>query len=317
VAAIVVAFPLFACNDPLSSPEEAVAARAHLESLLDVMQENSINRNQINWSTFRSAVTAAAPDPRDLSETFGAIHVALGMLGDNHSSYTSPPAWGQVVTNSRITCTAPTPRALDVPTDIGYVRVAALTGSPALATSYANSLQSTIRSRDASSPTGWIVDLRGNTGGNMWPMIAGLGPILGERTLGFFIDPDGMEFEWGYRGGLAIVNNQTAQAVTSPYTLKSPDPKVAVLIDGWVASSGEAAAIAFKGRSDTRFFGTPTCGLSTANSPFNVDGARLNLTVAAIADRNRLVFGDTLRPDEVITDHDTLLTRAIAWLRGG
>jgi C-terminal processing protease CtpA/Prc len=205
-----------------------------------------------------------------------------------------------------------------MPSDIGYVRVAAFgVSSPGLATSYASSMQLNIRLRDTGGATAWIVDLRGNTGGNMWPMIAGLGPILGDNTLGFFVDPDGIESEWKYRAGLAILNNLTVQAVNNPYTLDNPDPRVAVLTDGRVASSGEAVAIAFKGRPDTRFFGTATCGLATANSEFNVDGATLNLTTASIADRNRVIHGETLTPDEVITDNTQLVQRAIAWLRGG
>jgi carboxyl-terminal processing protease len=49
--------------------------------------------------------------------------------------------------------------------------------------------------------------------------------------------------------------------VKAPYKLVVPSPRVAVLTDTGVASSGEA--IAFRGRPNTRSFGTPTCGLST------------------------------------------------------
>ena len=30
-------------------------------------------------------------------------------------------------------------------------------------------------------------DLRGNIGGNMWPMIAGVGPILGDGIIGWIV----------------------------------------------------------------------------------------------------------------------------------
>jgi hypothetical protein len=311
------AFLAVACEDPLANPEDAAAARAHLENLLDVMEANSINRNRITWAEFRTTVLAAAPDPQDIGETFDAIYVALGLLGDNHSSYTGPANYPITIRNSRITCTAPLVPQAEVPQDIGYVRVAGFSGAAALATSYARSVQLSIRNEDAAHPIAWIVDLRGNSGGNMWPMIAGLGPILGERILGYFIDPDGVESRWEYRGGLSILGGLTMQAVTDPYTLASPEPKVAVLTDGNVASSGEATAIAFKGRPNTRFFGAATCGLSTANEPFMVDGATLTLTVSTIADRNKVAYGDTLPPDEVIMDNTELLNRAISWIRGG
>jgi carboxyl-terminal processing protease len=46
---------------------------------------------------------------------------------------------------------------------------------------------------------GWIIDLRINTGGNMYPMIAGLTEFLGEGRVGGFItptnQPDGLSGE--------------------------------------------------------------------------------------------------------------------------
>ena len=57
-------------------------------------------------------------------------------------------------------------------------------------------------------------------------------------------------------------------------------------------------------------------GASTANSSFMIDGATLNLTTAAIADRNKRAYGTWLPPDEVITNQQELRDRAIAWLRG-
>lgn len=92
---------------------------------------------------------------------------------------------------------------------------------------------------------------------------------------------------------------------------------MAVLTDHGTASSGEAVAIAFKRRLDTRFFGTATCGLSTANETITLDdGATLLLTVSVMADRARTPYGDVVVPDESSTapvDADRL---AIAWLRG-
>lgn len=103
-----------------------------------------------------------------------------------------------------------------------------------------------------------------------------------------------------------------------PHTLKKPDPRVAVLTDNGIASSGEATVIAFKGRPDTRFFGEPTCGLSTANRGFILsDGAILVLTVSTMADRTRRVYGDSVFPDEVIVNPTAVVARAIEWLETG
>ncbi len=120
---------------------------------------------------------------------------------------------------------------------------------------------------------------------------------------------------WEYRNGASISGGFTAANVTTPYRLRRPQPKVAVLTDNAVASSGEATLIAFIKRPSTRTFGLATCGLSTANRGFPLsDGGNLNLTVSVMADRAKTPYGDQVVPDEVITDQAQVVSRAIAWL---
>ena len=77
-------------------------------------------------------------------------------------------------------------------------------------------------------------------------------------------------------------------------------------------------AIAFRERPQTRSFGTAMCGLSTANGGFPLsDGAVLILTVAVMADRTKNTYGDSIIPEEVITDPDQVVQRAVAWLQSG
>ena len=183
---------------------------------------------------------------------------------------------------------------------------------------FATRIQDSIRARDVGDLVGWIVDLRGNTGGNMWPMVAGVGPVLGEGVAGYFIDPDGVATMWEYRGGASWLEGSPLQRVAAPYALRREDPRVAVLTDNGVASSGEAVAVSFRQRPGTRTFGSATCGLSTANLAYALsDGARLVLTVAVMADRKRTPYGAALQPDELITTADRVVERAVAWLIDG
>ena len=73
-----------------------------------------------------------------------------------------------------------------------------------------------------------------------------------------------MENVWEYRDGASWDNGVAQRRVDAPYRLRRDRPRVAVLTDGGVASSGEATVIAFRGRPDSRSFGAPTCGVSTA-----------------------------------------------------
>ncbi|MGZ5191759.1 MAG: S41 family peptidase [Flavisolibacter sp.] len=46
-------------------------------------------------------------------------------------------------------------------------------------TRFADSIQSLIQTFDRRGISKWIIDLRKNTGGNCWPMLTGVGPLLG------------------------------------------------------------------------------------------------------------------------------------------
>jgi hypothetical protein len=73
----------------------------------------------------------------------------------------------------------------------------------------------------------------------MWPALAGIGSLLGEGTAGFFVDAKNAT-PWGNKDDRAWAGNETVDEVDAPYRFVVPHPKVAVLTDIGVASSGEA-----------------------------------------------------------------------------
>lgn len=290
-------------------------ARAHLNQLVAYMQGGSVRRLTIDWTDFRARVFAEAGGAQTIPQLVPAIRLALTLLADNHSSYRAVS--GEVISVRNRTCGAPAVGMPRLPATIGYVKVGTFSGAGTEATQFASAIQQSIRAADRDGLVGWIVDVRGNGGGNMWPMIAGVGPVLGNGLAGHFIVPGTLPVRWGYRPGASWVEDTPQQQVPSPYVLRRERPRVAVLTDGAIASSGEAVVIAFKGRPDTRFFGTPTCGLSTANQAFPMDdGATLLLSVAVMADRERTPYGDSVVPDEHFVDTGEAVQHAIAWLRG-
>jgi hypothetical protein len=321
VAAVAVAATVVGCggSGPSTIPTApsgglSQEARSHLDQILFNMQESSLHRLTIDWTDFRTKVYAEAGSAQTIPELAAAIRLALTLLRDGHSSYRS--ATGTFIFVPTRSCGAPAVPSPLLPDNIGYVRVGSFGGSGGEASQFAAAIQQAIREADHDHLLGWVVDLRGNGGGNMWPMLAGLGPLLGDGTLGYFITANGVENVWAYGGGAARVNGTVVQAVESPYRLRREQPRVAVLTDAAVASSGEATVIAFRGRPNTRSFGAPTCGLSTANQSFRLnDGATLNLTTAVMADRSKTRYGDAVTPDEVVQAH-AVIPRAIDWLTG-
>jgi C-terminal processing protease CtpA/Prc len=145
---------------------------------------------------------------------------------------------------------------------------------------------------------------------------------LGNGTAGFFVGADKRATPWGYLDGEAWLDlgesagPRTLSLAKAPHKLSVANPRVAVLTDVGVASSGEAIAIAFRGRPNTRSFGTRTCGLSTAVEQFRLsNGARLAVVIGVMADRTMKAYGGAVEPDESTSDPAQSVARAVAWLR--
>jgi carboxyl-terminal processing protease len=291
--------------------------RDFLRSFVDILQEYSVLRDSIDWPVLRTAVMDAGAAATTIEETEPALALGLEILSDDHSWIRLPDGSYLPYTPS-FTCTGPTVTTpTDIPADIGYVRVGAFSGGVAEAGAYTSVIQTAMADQDDPGLTGWIVDLRGNGGGNMWPMLAALWPFL-QATVGYFVDPDDAWIEWYVSGPYAYLGTTLVGEATNPYAPNLGSGRVAVLTDKRVASSGEATAVAFRGRPDTRTFGGETCGVPTGISAGPIGhGYTLGLAVVWMTDRDSTVYSAPLQPDEVIADPAAALARAIEWLRTG
>jgi C-terminal processing protease CtpA/Prc len=306
---------------PAASPTSLIdlspEALTYLDEALDIMQEHSLNREQIDWERLRGRARSRALGASTPEDTCIAIQFALKDLGDHHSFLMTPEQFAELEEGTaNLSNPDPSGRLLD--SGLGYILLPGFAGLGDAANEYATEIQEIIREIDADSPCGWIVDLRQNIGGSMWPMLAGVGPILGEGRVGAFVSPDGEQVSWTYMEGQAWEGDSLQAAVTgATYELDSPSPPVAVLTGPRTSSSGEAIAVAFQGRPNTRSFGLATMGLSTANESFELsDGAWIFLTVSVFADRTGQEYGGVVAPDEVLGEEEEELTlqTAIDWL---
>jgi C-terminal processing protease CtpA/Prc len=288
-------------------------ARVYLDQIIKIMRTRSLYRERVEWDDFRSRVFLAASSARTITDLYPAIEVALFLLEDPHSAYVTPggiPFFAGVKF-----CRRGENVPLQLPRSIGYVKVDPFVGWEG-AQEYAESIQAQIRAADRGDLAGWIVDLRGNTGGNMWPMIAGLGPLLGEGAAGYFTSITGRETAWGYADGASwVLDGRPVVSVETPYELRSAQPKVAVLTDNYVMSSGETVLVSFLGRPNTRQFGETTCGLSTSRGAFTLfDGARLYISTYHLADRDRVRYGQSIVPDNPAVEMAEAVQLAVDWL---
>jgi carboxyl-terminal processing protease len=335
-------------QSPKSAGAKSTDPVAYLNYAIDIMQKEALRRNTVDWTKIRAAALAMAAHAESTAGTYDAIRFALASLGDHHSSLQLTPALEALEAEEKAKhpSTNPLPATqenfspyvgrygpegrLERRGDRSFAYVVVTKCFPKndqQFVAFETNLQKILAELDQSHPAGWIVDLRGNVGDNMWPMLGGIGPLIGEGdNLGEFTDSVHYS-TWKYRNGVAAeVEHGKASAYPkvegAPYHI-SGTPNVAVLIDRSTGSSGEAIAIAFRGRPNTRFFGEHTQGSSTANQTFDLpDGASMWLTIGIDADRTGKQYIDGLTPDEAFPaateamqpSSDPVVQAALDWL---
>jgi len=106
---------------------------------------------------------------------------------------------------------------------------------------------------------GFILDLRLNGGGNIYPMLAGLNSLLGNTTIAYETDADDKQVrKWTMKDGNFYLGDYKATDIPVKPIKKFNKIPVVVLIGPNTKSSGSITAIAFKNRPNTYFIGEPT-----------------------------------------------------------
>lgn len=202
-----------------------MAPQLYMEALLELLQAHSLRRSSIDWPSFRAELLTETAGCETVADTYAAIRSALRRLGDGHSWFMAP---AEVA--ARAERRPPSPRGERLGR-VAYLAVPWFAANRHVSeTQLAQHIQRLVAELDTADTVGWVVDLRENRGGNMWPMLAGLGPLLGEGVSGFFTAPGEPDLAWSYRKGAASLGARVLVRVDGkPYQLRTPAPPVAVL----------------------------------------------------------------------------------------
>lgn len=301
---------------------------AWLMQTLGLIRDEAYYAGRIDWpEEMRTAEAFAATRPGYAA--MGAhVSAVLAKLDDQHSFLLHPSRVGDVLAPAS---SGPDPIGRRLPDGVGYVWLPGFSGGArrdggryvpdetAAVTRYAAIVRDVL-----ADPTrcGWVLDLRDNTGGNVYPMLTAVAPLLGAGTLVGFQHRDrhveGVTVDRGGQAVEATGDVRLGAAPPQPWTLDAP---VAVLINSRVASAAEIVVIAFTGRDDTRTFGSDTAGVPTENHAIELsDGSVLVVTAALGVDRNAHIFDGPIPPDEPIeqtadrTAGDVTLLTATTWI---
>lgn len=309
----------------------SVAVRKYVDEAISLMREESLFKHEADWQNVSSEVYRLAEGARSPQDSYQAIAAGLKLL-DHHSFFSDrdnrwvpPPDYNET--------TEPTfpldPVGLLLDQQVAYLLIPQTPWDPEMEAEYAARIQSLMKEVDGDNTCGWIIDLRSNRGGNMWPMLEAVGSLLepdDDGRLGAWVSPDIESPEWwGFRDGEGFSTDwDVPNYVAEDYIVSKPAAPVAILIGGWTASSGEFLAVAFIGRPKTALFGEDSSGYLTANEPFELsDGATMALATAITTDRSGVRTRQKLVPDfhvdqqsqETSIEDDKTIVAARDWIK--
>jgi len=292
-------------NEPASS-----AVIKYSNEFNSIVKKHSIYTDSLDWTSIDKDLKSLGKGLKTVEDAKVLTNYVLQQLrkaGDNHSFVQNKVAAEKYASSNTAQDTVISKL---LPNNIGYISVPAFgSTNKEVGEQFAQKIQSQIKKLDTENEIkGWVVDLRRNGGGNMYPMIAGLKPLIGNGTLGYFVKGKS-KIEW-----------KSYVKVTEAYTLKNQSNNIAVLIGPRTGSSGEMTAITFIGKPNTKFFGEPSAGYITANSMHALsDGSNLLLASSYSADRNGKKYLDRIYPEVVAKStatNDLALEMAAGWILG-
>ena len=302
----------------------------YIDEVLEIVETHSIKRDSTDFGKIRKEAYEQLDGVTSIEDCYPIVRFILSSLNDGHSflmEREQVDKW-KSTGNSDVFVQSPLPftgKALNG--GIGYIRMDGFSsGDSTSIQKYGSELQNLIESIDNRDLKGWIIDLRQNTGGNCWPMLLGLGPLLGDGICGYFIDNNQVKSGWYYRNGEVGVNSEPICRVNCiPYKLLNEESPIAVLTGPSTASSGEVIVTSFRGKLNSKSFGESTAGLSTGNSDHLLsDGSMILLTTSIYADRNGNAYGGKIEPDvwvysdigKMDVEDESIVKQVIEWITG-
>ncbi|WP_295672956.1 S41 family peptidase [uncultured Mucilaginibacter sp.] len=319
-------------TDTINMPD---SVKTFLDTVITIIHAEALNKDSVNWDTLKKEVFHKAGSARNIKDLVPSIRYIFDKLHDAHGAiiykgipygaHKLRPQYSNELMAQVTKLGIPKLKVRVLNHNYGYVLIPAITADFNEVNKYAQEIKDSICSIDPKKVKGWIIDLRLNPGGNMWPMLGGIGSLIGDHQAGSFVNNKGETLHtWSIKNGDAYYDTTRLTWTTGKCLAKNKKYKIAVLIGPITQSSGEAIAISLKGRPRTMFFGENTGGYTTANITNILKyGCTLLVASSEEADRNNKAYNQFVKPDISIPggddftdiEKDEKLKAALSWLK--
>ncbi len=313
------------CNS-VNSKKQITVNNDFLKEVVSILKENSIYSEKTEWDSLKVILNREYKSLENDTLKAHAVNRIFKEFDFKHHFFMSKEAaqrWKNQSDDMSDNKTIPKHKYVTgkfIEPDIGYLKVPSFSSGDSVQLKlFAKIAQQEQKRLSDKGAKKWIVDLTQNRGGNMWPMLAGLSPLIGDGKAGYFVTKSkDIVGTWNIENGDAFLEENdsiTYSVQIAQSTIDFVNHKTAILISGETASSGEALLMSFLGKKNVKTFGVKTANYTTSNSDFELsDGSILWVTVSYMADRNLRTYPNGISPMEKVQEDSLLIKKAIFWL---
>lgn len=292
-------------------------AEKYLGEVYNILSSQSIYRDSVDLKEAYLHSLELAAEATSTGDCYEGVGYMMDRSGDGRGQFLDPSTSRRWLKEQKINddeALYPTAKL-----DSGYVTIW-LPGITAMSKSvlhkYADTLHQQLKQIDQSKVKGWILDLRENVGGRVYPMLAAIGPLLNEKVSGKYITTKGY-IDWIYDNGTARIDTNVIK-LNKPFKVKNEQLPIAILTSRQTFGAAEAIVVAFKARPNVRYFGEPTAGVTIMENRIRLsDGATLTFTSGIMCDSKGTRYTGKIIPDtkiRIIYTEDHCLRKALEWL---
>jgi carboxyl-terminal processing protease len=312
-----------------------------LDSVISNSKQTSLYSKTVDWAILEKQIYSKAENAKNIAELKPAFEVLLNGLRDHHGRIINAKDYSTIAsfTDFKNTRNADKRERTDeiwkivndkdlkfeyklLKGKIGYLKIVGIAPNVDIPKE-SEKIRNAVIELANQKVDKWIIDLRYNAGGNIHPMMAGIGPLIGDGIAGNVVNLANEKlFDWEIKKGNFIYAQ--AQPVNFPNQPQfKKRPKIAVLTSRWTVSSGEIVAVSLKGVPNTKFFGEATGGYTT-NTGWNIINNEVIVVIATgiLSDRNSKIYEQNIEPDVEIafevekeTTKDKGIIAAAKWLK--
>jgi hypothetical protein len=315
-----------------------------LDTLITLAKKNSYYSSKVNWTKLEDEMITISKKNDSIDKLGKPAELMFKRLGDyhgmlmfdykvafNHRSENSGPPNDSIYKSigaTKINSPYEVNATIIEKNEIAYIEIPATGVMQAEQIKYAiNEIRNAICALKKEKPTGWIIDLRCNIGGNMNPMLAGLAELIPNANLGGDTK-DGTNFysKWSFEEGNFYENGQSNYKTDLKCGHLSNTNRIAVLTSKYTASAGEVVASSLKGQENVKVIGQKTSGLSSTNGWFVLSDKWIFAPMTAYyMSKDKTVHNDGIVPDIAINENldlndllnGTVVDRAVQWIKMG